>query len=77
MTAALGALGLMLRAHWDIIPREGKAVLVLVDVVARAGPADPAGARHTLTVRDKAERWTPAFQAVRTAMGLPATPPGR
>lgn len=83
VTTATAALGLELREHWDIIPREGKHVLVDVDVLTVAPPDAPAPAQvraertHMLTVRDRAGAWTPAFQAVRTAMGLPATPPRR
>lgn len=67
-------LGLHPRAHWDIVPREGKPVLVMVDVLT-SSPAAPAA--HTLVVRDRASAWTPAFQQVRTEMGIPATPPRR
>jgi tRNA1(Val) A37 N6-methylase TrmN6 len=69
---ALRELGLHRREHWDIVPREGKPVLVNVDVVTNA-PAD--ASTHTLVVRDRASAWTPDFQRVRTEMGLPATPP--
>jgi len=70
--AATRELGLHLREHWDIVPRDGKAVLVGVDVLA----AEPATElTRVLVVRDRAGAWTPDFQAVRTAMGLPSTPP--
>jgi len=46
----------------------------MVDVMSHAPAADAATA-HTLVVRDRAGAWTPEFQLVRTAMGLPATPP--
>ncbi len=69
---ALRELGLHRREHWDIVPREGKQVLVMVDAVSTTpGTASS----HTLVVRDRAGAWTQDFQAVRTAMGLPATPP--
>ncbi len=69
---ALGELGLHRREHWDIIPRDGKGVLVQVDVVT----VEPAATEnHTLVVRDRASAWTQEFRAVRTAMGMPATPP--
>jgi tRNA1(Val) A37 N6-methylase TrmN6 len=69
---ALRELGLHRREHWDIVPREGKQVLVMVDVVTDAPTEETS---HVLVVRDRASVWTPAFQAVRTAMGIPAAPP--
>jgi tRNA1(Val) A37 N6-methylase TrmN6 len=60
------------REHWQIIPREGKEPLVDVDVFA---PVSGPTAQHTLTVRDRAGQWTPEFQRVRDAMGMPSTPP--
>ncbi|MDP3151658.1 MAG: methyltransferase [Archangium sp.] len=54
--------------HVDIVPREGKDVLVMIDVLARE--ASPL-VRRTLTVRDTRSQWTPEFQAVREAMGFP------
>ena len=71
---ALRELALHRCEHWDIVPREGKQVLVMVDVVSNTATAATA---HTLTVRDRAGTWTPEFQRVRTEMGLPATPPQR
>lgn len=72
VTAATAELGLQLREHWDIVPRAGKDVLVMVDVLG--GVPGPSTA-HTLTVRDRASAWTPEFQIVRAAMGLPTAPP--
>ena len=68
--AAIGDLGLHPREHWEIVPRDGKAALVLVDVLA----LEPAGLTHTqaLVVRDRAGEWTSEFRTVRTAMGLPS-----
>jgi tRNA1(Val) A37 N6-methylase TrmN6 len=74
VTTATAELGLHLREHWDIVPRAGKAVLVMVDVLG-ATPGEPT--THTLIVRDRASAWTPEFQVVRAAMGLPASPPSR
>ena len=54
--------------HVDIVPREGKDVLVMIDVLAH----EPAPLnRRSLTVRDTRSQWTPEFQAVREAMGFP------
>ena len=72
VTFATGELGLHLREHWDIVPRAGKDVLVMVDVLTDAPTTATA---HTLVVRDRASAWTPEFQQVRAAMGLPSTPP--
>ena len=71
---AIRELGLHHHEHWDVIPREGKGVLVMIDVVGKAPAVTTA---HTLVVRDRASAWTPEFQAVRTAMGIPAAPPRR
>jgi tRNA1Val (adenine37-N6)-methyltransferase len=66
------AVALHGREHWQIIPREGKAPLIAVDVFDHS-PAAPT--RHTLSVRDRAGAWTPEFRAVRVAMGMPDQPP--
>jgi tRNA1(Val) A37 N6-methylase TrmN6 len=73
VAAAVRALGLGHREQWTIIPRAGKDALVMVDVLERSGP--PAPAAHELVVRDRAGRWTPEFQHVRTDLGMPSTPP--
>ncbi len=72
VTAATKELGLHLREHWDIVPRAGKDVLVMVDVLTDT-PGE--SITHSLTVRDRASAWTPEFQLVRVAMGLPSKPP--
>lgn len=60
--------GLHVIEHVEIVPRVGKDVLVMVDVMAR----EPAPlVRRSLTVRDAASQWTPEFQALREAMGFP------
>ena len=74
VTHACSELGLGVVEHWDVIPREGKDVLVMIDVLVSA-PADVT--QHTLTVRNRAGAWTEAFRAVRTVMGIPADPPAR
>lgn len=79
VTSAVRALDLAHLEHWDIVPREGKPVLVMVDVMslraasAPNAPIEPT--QHTLLVRDRSSSWTPAFRAVRAAMGLPPTTP--
>jgi tRNA1Val (adenine37-N6)-methyltransferase len=61
--------------HWDIVPRQDKPTLVMIDVLARAVDASTPATRHTLVVRDRNGAWTPEFRAVRIAMGLPPTSP--
>ncbi|MFT3707047.1 MAG: methyltransferase [Archangium sp.] len=66
--------GLSIIEHVEIIPREGKPVLICVDVMARAvAPL----VEHTFTVRDAQSQWTEWFRGVRTEMGMPAEPPRR
>lgn len=61
--------------HWDIVPRQDKPVLIMVDVLARRSAVDTQTEMRTLVVRDRASSWTPEFRAVRLAMGLPPTSP--
>lgn len=54
--------------HVDVVPREGKDVLVMIDVLAREpGPQ----VSRSLTVRDARSQWTEEFQALREVMGFP------
>ncbi|GMU62266.1 MAG: hypothetical protein AMXMBFR34_40290 [Myxococcaceae bacterium] len=69
---AAQAAGLSLVEHHTIIPREGKAPLVLVDVFSFA-PAPRVD--HVLTVRDASGQWTAEFRALREEMGMPSSPP--
>jgi tRNA1Val (adenine37-N6)-methyltransferase len=71
--AAARAAGLARREHWEVIPRDGKPALVCVDVFGEAG--EGAERHQELIVRDRAGAWTPAFRAVRDALGMPSTPP--
>lgn len=66
--------GLGIIEHTEVVPRDGKPVLICVDVLARE-----AGARsdRTFTIRDRASQWTPWFRSVREAMGMPSEPPRR
>ncbi len=54
--------------HLEVIPREGKEVLVMIDVFSRK--PRPLVNRQ-LTVRKRDGQWTNEFQAVRSEMGLP------
>lgn len=71
VTAAAKHAGLHVIEHLDVIPREGKDVLVNVDVLARA-PLPRVD--RSLVVRDAASRWTPQFLSLRAAMGMPPKP---
>jgi tRNA1(Val) A37 N6-methylase TrmN6 len=65
----VAAASLPWRAHWSIIPREGKEPLLDVDVFAPAtGPTE----QRELVVRDRSGQWSPEFRQVRDAMGLPS-----
>ena len=66
------ATALPWREHWAIVPREGKAALIDVDVFA---PTSGPTAHHELVVRDRDGQWTPAFRRVRDALGMPSAPP--
>lgn len=71
--AALAAAGLAAERVLAVIPRAGKALLFRVYAARRAGDLAAAAdeAPTELVVRDADGRWTNAFAAVRTAMGMP------
>lgn len=75
VVAGAAAADLRRCEHWEIVPREGKAALVAVDVLDADAGADADCSQHTLVVRDRAGAWTPDFRAVRDALGMPSTPP--
>ena len=65
---AASAAGLHVIEHVEVVPREGKDVLVMIDVMGRdQGPTT----HRSLTVRDARSQWTADFQGVREAMGFP------
>jgi tRNA1(Val) A37 N6-methylase TrmN6 len=65
------AAGLHVIEHVDVVPRAGKDVLVMVDVMARR----PAPLRSsTLVVRDANSKWTQQFLELRRDMGMPPQP---
>lgn len=72
VTAAGRAQGLGCVEHWEIIPREGKAALITVDVFRRGAATTTA---HALTVRTRSGQWTDEFRTVRRDMGLPPSAP--
>lgn len=67
--------GLAVQTHWEIVPREGAAPLLGVWVMRHAAEVAAEGPRQALVVRDRAGQWTPAFRAVRAALGMPDVPP--
>jgi tRNA1Val (adenine37-N6)-methyltransferase len=71
--AAVRTLGLGHHERWAIVPRAGKDPRIIVDVMAHTGAPTPA--THELVVRDRDGRWTPAFQRVRSDLGMPTAPP--
>jgi tRNA1(Val) A37 N6-methylase TrmN6 len=60
--------GLHVIEHLDVVPREGKGILAMVDVMSREGASS---VRRSVTVRDSQGQWTEAFQAVRERWGFP------
>lgn len=68
VVSAASDAGLHVIEHVDVVPRAGKDVLVMIDVLARSPSAQR---RSSLTVRDAASQWTPEFQRLREAMGFP------
>ena len=74
--AAAQARGLHLTHRLEVIPREGKAPLILVDVFSRG--LDPRAAPPRvaeLVVRGRSLQWTQAFIEVRERFGMPTRPP--
>ncbi len=67
--------GLAVWAHWEIVPREGAPALLGVWVLRHAAEVAAEEPRQRLVVRDRAGQWTPAFRAVRAAMGMPDVVP--
>jgi tRNA1(Val) A37 N6-methylase TrmN6 len=72
VTAAAGEHGFQVIEHVEVVPREGKEALVMIDVLTRE--AAPRVSR-TLVVRDASSQWTPEFRALREEMGMPGRPP--
>jgi tRNA1(Val) A37 N6-methylase TrmN6 len=56
--------------HIDVVPREGKAPLVAIDVFSRVQSTSKS---WSLTVRDANLQWTEPFRAWRTAFGMPTS----
>ena len=67
------AAGLRITRRRDVVPRAGKGALFALYVL-RAAPTVASDAEPPLVVRDARGAWTPAFRAVRRAMGMPDRP---
>ena len=65
---AAAATGLHVHTQLDVIPKEGKPPLFAVFELGRS-PGELE--RGTLTVRDRGDRRTPEFRALRRRMGIP------
>ena len=70
--AAAKARGLCLTRRVEVIPREGKAPLIDVEVLSRF-PDELRTSR--LVVRDRSLAWTAAFKELRARFGMPTQPP--
>jgi tRNA1(Val) A37 N6-methylase TrmN6 len=71
VVAGAAAAGLAIATHLRVIPRAGKAGLFAVYEMCHRGEPRPS-TKAELVVRDRRGQWTPAFAALRTAMGMPA-----
>lgn len=70
---AVARCGLAIEAQLDVVPREGKPVLVSIYTLARRDDARPQQ-HETMCVRHRDGRWTDDFRTVRDELGMP---PGR
>lgn len=80
--SAARAAELIIQETLEVIPKEGKGALLRVYLMKKCGaqPGNvslpPLGVERSLVVRDRQDRWTPAFRAVREAMGMPGSQVG-
>ncbi len=68
---AAAAAGLQVERRVDVVPREGKAVLVRVYVMRKAAPEALEPSIETFIVRDRQAEITAAMHEARRVMGLP------
>ncbi len=73
--SAIEAAGLGVAAVLEVVPRQGRAPLVVVVTAGWPSHVGSEAAPATLVVRDAVGAWTPDFRAVRRAMGQPDSPP--
>lgn len=73
--AAARAAALHAVRRRDVVPRAGKPPLFTVWILRAAAEGRSAPPDPPLVVRDAGGAWTPAFRAVRAAMGMPPRPP--
>jgi len=73
--AAIADSGLALVRQLEVIPKVAREALIDVFVLARSrDPVATPPFLEQLVVRDRLDQWTPAFLAVRLAMGMPPRP---
>lgn len=68
--AGAQAAGFQIIEHVEVVPRTGKAPLVMVDVFSRSASQR---VDRSLTVRGSDHQWTPEFRHVRDEFGMPST----
>jgi tRNA1(Val) A37 N6-methylase TrmN6 len=67
---AANARGFFLKERLTVVPKAGKAALIVVDVFVRV----PCQTKHSqLIVRDQDARWSAEFRAIRRRFGMPDT----
>jgi tRNA1(Val) A37 N6-methylase TrmN6 len=71
VAAGAEAAGLVLEVWRDVVPREGKEPLFSVYVMRRPEAARVRSDEPPLVLRNREGRFTPAFDEVRRAMGMP------
>jgi tRNA1(Val) A37 N6-methylase TrmN6 len=72
VTDGARAAGLEIESSLEVIPREGKAALIDIDVLCREATATR---RERLVVRDATHQWTEDFKRLRARVGMPTSPP--
>lgn len=70
--AALERAGLWLHRRVEVLPKEGKPPLIIIDVARRTAVSPK---REALVVRGTDNQWTQPFREVRQAMGMPHLAP--
>jgi hypothetical protein len=74
VVGAAAAAGLAIARRRDVVPRAGKGRLFSVWAMGRRDDVGQVVDEPELVVRTVDGQWTPAFRAVRAAMGMPTAP---